>query len=562
MSNPLPALTGTLESTPLVNLLVYALDHRLTGTLVLEQADGLKHAVFLEDGAPAKARLADGGPFLGEVLVALGKLTLEEYERTLAEAAADERLHGSLLLEQGLLDEPTLKAALREQLAQKLDLLAALEGETVWGYYDGINYLERYGAADSVRAKPLALIWQLLQRHADRARLAEILDQLGERVLKLHHDAPVLRFQFGRFEQAVIEVLRAKPQSYAELLARDLVSAERLAELVYMLAITRQLELGTPDMLPLGSSEPPSSSRVSAPVAPPAHGTDVFRALPPPPPIATADESPPLAPEESAFRAEIRDKLEKQDESYYDLLGVSAQASASEIQESYLKLAKKWHPDRLAAEYADVKQAVTRIFSRMTEAQQTLSDPLKRREYDQRDRKAAREAEEAEHVLRVLRAATCFQRAEILLKRNSLVQAEEEARKALAEDPNQPEYRALVAWLEAQKPGADPNAAIAVLDKVIATAPNDVRSRWYRGQLNKRAGRDTRAVRDFRAIVEQDPRHVDAQREVRLYDMRHSGRPPSDRPSDSPLERSSKPPVEEKSKAEGPGGLLSRFFKR
>ena len=283
MSNPSPALTGTLESTPLVNLLVYALDHRLTGTLVLEQADGLKHAVFLDDGAPAKARLADGGPFLGEVLVALGKLTIEDHERTLAEAAADERLHGSLLLEQGLLDEPTLKVALREQLAQKLDRLAALEGETVWGYYDRINYLERYGAPDSVRAKPLALIWQLLQKHADRARVAEIVDQIGERVLKLHHDAPVLRFHFGRFEQAVIEVLRAKPQSYAELLARELVSADRLGELVYMLAITRQLELGTPDMLPLGSSEPPSSSRLSAPPAPPAHGTEIFRGPPPAP---------------------------------------------------------------------------------------------------------------------------------------------------------------------------------------------------------------------------------------------------------------------------------------
>jgi curved DNA-binding protein CbpA len=240
---------------------------------------------------------------------------------------------------------------------------------------------------------------------------------------------------------------------------------------------------------------------------------------------------------------------------------VPTQATAPEIQETFLKLAKKWHPDRLGPEYADVKEAVTRIFSRMSEAHQTLSDAMKRREYDQRDRRAAREAEEAELVHRALRAATAFQRAEILLKRSSMAQAEEEARKALADDPSQPEYRALVAWLDAQKPGADPHAAIAVLDKVIAAAPNDVRSRWYRGQLNKRAGRDARAVRDFRAIVEQDPRHVDAQREIRLYEMRHSGRPPSDRPSDSPHERSSKPPsADEKSKTEG--GLLSRIFKR
>jgi tetratricopeptide (TPR) repeat protein len=200
----------------------------------------------------------------------------------------------------------------------------------------------------------------------------------------------------------------------------------------------------------------------------------------------------------------------------------------------------------------------------MSEAQQTLCDPVKRREYDGRGRRAEQDAAEAEHVQRVLRAATAFQRAEILLRRGSLAQAEEEARSALADDPSQPEYRALLAWLEAQKPGADVAPSIAVLDKVISQVPNDTRARWYRGQLYKRSGRDNRAIRDFRAIVEQDPRHVDAQREIRLYEMRNAGRLASDRPSELPAARASKPPPDDKPKGPegGPSGLFKRIFKR
>ncbi len=578
MQNPLPALTGTLDSTPLVNLLVYALDHRLTGTLVFEQEDGQKHAVYLDDGSPAKARLAGGGMFLGEMLVELGKITRAAHQSTFEQASADERLYGSVLVERGLLDELALREALREQLARKLDFIASLPGATVWGFYDRINYLERYGSPENLRAKPLALIWQLVQKHAEPARVAEVLNRVGSRVLRLHADAPVLRFHFGRNEQAVIEVLRAKPQPLSELEARDLVESARLAELVYMLAVTRQLELGQPELMPLGSSEPPSSSKISALPHPPAHGTEMFRSISPggtrvapshqvsssPAPVTTT--APPSGdPEIRAFQAEVEAKLALQDASYYELLGVPEAATSAEIQESYLKLAKKWHPDRLGSEFDDVREAVTRIFARMSEAQQTLCDVAKRRDYDNRGQRAANDAEEAEHVQRVLRAATAFQRAEILLKRNALAQAEEEARSALADDPSQPEYRALLAWLEAQKPGADLNLAIAALDKVISALPNDVRTRWYRGQLYKRLGRDNRAIRDFRAIVEQDPRHVDAQREIRLYEMRNTGgsRPPSDRPSIPPPDRSSKLPPDDKSKAgTGASGLFSRLFKR
>lgn len=66
-------------------------------------------------------------------------------------------------------------------------------------------------------------------------------------------------------------------------------------------------------------------------------------------------------------------------EDYYDILGVSRNASASEIKKAYRKLAREHHPDVVAKE--DKKQAEKR-FKEINEAYQVLSDPEKKSMYD------------------------------------------------------------------------------------------------------------------------------------------------------------------------------------
>lgn len=62
---------------------------------------------------------------------------------------------------------------------------------------------------------------------------------------------------------------------------------------------------------------------------------------------------------------------------YYDILGVSKDASDDEIKHAYRKLSKKWHPDINKAPNAEAK------FKEINEAYETLSDPQKRANYDQ-----------------------------------------------------------------------------------------------------------------------------------------------------------------------------------
>jgi molecular chaperone DnaJ len=70
-----------------------------------------------------------------------------------------------------------------------------------------------------------------------------------------------------------------------------------------------------------------------------------------------------------------KDWLEKD---YYKVLGVARSASADEIKSAYRKLARKLHPDHNPGD----KNAETR-FKDVSEAYAVLSDPAKRKEYDE-----------------------------------------------------------------------------------------------------------------------------------------------------------------------------------
>ena len=66
---------------------------------------------------------------------------------------------------------------------------------------------------------------------------------------------------------------------------------------------------------------------------------------------------------------------------YYAVLGVSRKANSKQLKKAYRKLALKWHPDK----HPDEKKKVLaqKKFEEIANAYETLSDPEKRRIYDQ-----------------------------------------------------------------------------------------------------------------------------------------------------------------------------------
>ena len=71
-------------------------------------------------------------------------------------------------------------------------------------------------------------------------------------------------------------------------------------------------------------------------------------------------------------------------EEYYDILGISKNATVNDIKKSYRKLAIKFHPDKNPG-----NSEAEEKFKQISEAYEVLSDPKKREIYDKFGKEAA-----------------------------------------------------------------------------------------------------------------------------------------------------------------------------
>jgi tetratricopeptide (TPR) repeat protein len=117
-----------------------------------------------------------------------------------------------------------------------------------------------------------------------------------------------------------------------------------------------------------------------------------------------------------------------------------------------------------------------------------------------------------------------FKQAYVLYRRNDLTQAEVLCREALSARPEEPEYLALMIWLESQhadkQDAVSTQEAIRKLSNVVVMRDECESAHYYRGLLHKRLGNMPAAARDFHRVVQLNEHNVDAQRELRLYFMR------------------------------------------
>jgi len=68
---------------------------------------------------------------------------------------------------------------------------------------------------------------------------------------------------------------------------------------------------------------------------------------------------------------------------YYQILGVSKNASADELKSAYRSLAKKYHPDVYATASDAEKKKAEEKFKEIQHAYDVLSDPQKKAAYDE-----------------------------------------------------------------------------------------------------------------------------------------------------------------------------------
>jgi Flp pilus assembly protein TadD len=117
-----------------------------------------------------------------------------------------------------------------------------------------------------------------------------------------------------------------------------------------------------------------------------------------------------------------------------------------------------------------------------------------------------------------------FRKAEQLMQRGSHDEALALLSELLSDEPERAELHALRGHtlLEKHRGSSDglPREVMDSLKRAIELDPDQARALYARGLIYQRAGDGKKALAAFRRVLQVDPKHIEARREVRLAKLR------------------------------------------
>lgn len=502
-----PTARGQLSATPLVQVLVYMLDHKLSGTLVLREPDGVESTVIFVAGGPVK--VSSGRPVarLGELLVEMGVATRPDVAPAVVEAKRSGVLLGARLVERGALDADTLRAALTRQVVEKLVGLVRAPPETTYAFFQDTDHLEDWPSAETFPAHPLDAIIACTRAWSDRARIHATLARMANASLELSVAAELDRVAFTDAERALLARMRDAHPTLTELQREHGADDETLASLVYVLAVTRQLAFLAKRGLPMGrehgEARPVSDaddgriSRVSwLPRDPTGSSPDSSRKPPSvtPAPSSVKPVPPPVTPAPS-----------------------SVKPAPPSVASAPPPLPSKRPPVVSVPPPLPSKRppVVTSATAPPPPVVVTTPPPPSVSERPPEGRPSRRAPRIPTEEARA-QAVKDVGMADEALAQGAMAMALKMATRAALADPGNRDASALVAWLHGSDGKPQHVAeAIAELTSSLDEDPRHVRTLLFRARLRKRSGKTPEAIADLEAALAVDPDNREVEGELR-----------------------------------------------
>lgn len=551
-----PSAVGTLADTPLAHGLIYARNRRLSGRLELTATDGRRAAIALWRGRITAVEteplgMCPGG-FFGAVVYELGLIDATTLDATLLDIAKTKRLHGEVLIERKAITAAQRDEALVEQVHRKVHHLFSLPETTAYAFYDA----KMIAGDPPIAVDPVGPVWRGVRDYPPTKFVQETIRRVGDNALRVTAGGSA---RLPPAETALAAALAARPMTLAEMKGATELPPSRIELLVYLLVIAKCVEAvsgarthpstgALPVSMPSGPvhgisgetrrasgptiraittplgtpAPPPSSPRIPATpgssprINKPLSSTKipaVSIASPPPPPAGTLAAL--RSPAELGIEGVIARAAAIEDEDYFQVLGVANGASSEAARAAYMRLAKTWHPDRLHADFIPIRGEVATVFAHMTRAHQTLCDADARKAYEaSRKATAQAAARPRAEVVRAIQHEMGRRSFDIVVQLcQQLIDVDAEDIEALA----------IQAWASTRGGEATEDelrAALARLDKIVNMDRTDDQAVYHRGLVHKRLGNVPAAFRDFARAVQLNPKHLEAEREVRIFAMR------------------------------------------
>jgi curved DNA-binding protein CbpA len=216
---------------------------------------------------------------------------------------------------------------------------------------------------------------------------------------------------------------------------------------------------------------------------------------------------------------------------HFAMLGVEQDADVETVRDAFFKLARVLHPDLPAFKPPALRADATKAFQAIAGANKTLTDNALRNQYlsDTGIESSSQESEGPNPDL----AHIHMHRARQLIARRDWAAAEEGlslARSLFGEKEN-PECQTMLGWAilnNPQRTETDRNEESKklwedVLDSQKVTSA-EAQAAYYMALWCKLNGEMPRVKKFLDRCLKAAPRHIEAQRELRLYDRRRASR--------------------------------------
>ena len=423
MSTPGPGFRGSLAETPLPQVLRRIFLEGLKGTLSLGQGDETRH-LFFEKGELRTATSSREGQRIGAFLKRRGWITDADLTWALDTVAKQGRARlGRILVEKGLVSRQVLETEMR-RLVEEIVF-------STFGWETGeFRFQSSSGVLDPDVAVTLSTAAILVEGIRRLPENDVFLQRLGElQAIPILASDPMSRYQY----------LPLTPQE-AYLLSRidgvlDLESLLKIggasrgatAKTLYALfscGIVEWKKDGTPSKVAGGFE-----------------GLNVVVDAQP------ADEAP-------GHSELVKNTYRRIDWlTHYEILGVPSSATPEQISQAYFARSRLFHPDlRHREDLQQLERELTAVFERLKIAHEILSDPDRKREYDESLDTAPVPVAVAETSsdpeARKQLAAQSYRRAKQLIQQKDFHPAVEMLRTAIRFVPDNAEYRIALAQVE------------------------------------------------------------------------------------------------------------------
>lgn len=199
---------------------------------------------------------------------------------------------------------------------------------------------------------------------------------------------------------------------------------------------------------------------------------------------------------------------------FYQVLGVSRQASDADIKKAYFQLARKFHPDLFGRDISpEVKSQIEDVFDTVTKAYRTLINRELKLSYDARLATSREVSVDEKDTTK--NAEIRFRQGKTLYNQGRYDEAMVFLEQAVRMRDNKGDYYLLLAMTESKVPSLTKKAEKDFL-KSIELEPWNPEGHVGLGLLYKREGLLARARKQFEKALEQDSEHNVAQREFHL----------------------------------------------